>query len=310
MKKMMHDHFSENLRRECGRFESIARICRGAGLNRQQFNKYLNGDNVPNARTRRRICEYMGIPEEELFRRPDAKNASRAVRSSFQPATWDRARMQGIKDLANLVWPASGDASISNLKVGMYFCYFPLQSYENMLVRSVVKISENAGITSFVRHTFFRLSRQRVGNITQGRNKGIVINTDGETYLLGVGHAQPHHISMLVFPRVQDWCYAEEIVPGNVFRGLALTRGLSQPYSCCVCLEYIGKRPMQLKEKLRTAGVVSCSDPSLNPAVSEIFKTRSSNIPGQLDLPIFEHLVASAEAVVSTKPERQDRLRA
>ena len=66
---------------------------------------------------------------------------------------------------------------------------------------------------------------------------------------------------------------------------------------------------MQLKRKLSTAGVVSCNDPSLNPVVAEIFKTGRSSIPGQLDLPIFEHLVASAGIMDSTKLERRDHLR-
>ncbi len=292
MRKHTVNHFAENLRRECLRFGSIAKVCRGIGLNRQQFNKYLRGDNIPHARTRRKICEYLNIPEDELFYPPQMIGV-KVTNRVFQPSLWHRNEINAARETLNLIWPATTQSSVSTFKPGIYFCYFPLQGYQNMLVRSVLKIAVKDGLTTFVRHTFFRLSRQRVGFISQGRHYGIVVTTPTESYLLGINSAHPHHLSLLAFPHSEDQVGLD--IPGerDVMRGLALTRGLSQPYSCCVCLEFLGNKPMQLKEKLSTTGVVSFADCSINPSVLALLETEGANIPGQLDLPVFEHLVAS-----------------
>ena len=41
----MTDHLSKNLRLLCAQHGSIARVCREIEINRQQFNRYLSGEN-------------------------------------------------------------------------------------------------------------------------------------------------------------------------------------------------------------------------------------------------------------------------
>ena len=63
----LHSKFAANLRRKCANFGSIAEVCRGVGINRQQFNKYLAGNSIPNALTLRKICIFLDIQEQSLF---------------------------------------------------------------------------------------------------------------------------------------------------------------------------------------------------------------------------------------------------
>lgn len=63
---MSSDAFSKALRHYCSNFPSIADVCRKAQINRQQFDKYLTGKMLPNARTMRRICQVLDVSEEQL----------------------------------------------------------------------------------------------------------------------------------------------------------------------------------------------------------------------------------------------------
>ena len=59
-----------NLRILCGHYRSVAEVCRLIGINRQQFNKYLGGTSQPSVRTLRRICDFFGVDETEIFLPP------------------------------------------------------------------------------------------------------------------------------------------------------------------------------------------------------------------------------------------------
>ncbi|HEY5364153.1 MAG TPA: helix-turn-helix transcriptional regulator, partial [Aestuariivirga sp.] len=77
----VHKIFAENLRRECSQYRSIAAVCEGIGINRQQFNKYLAGGTIPNVLTLRRICNFFNISEQQLFIDPQ-EPAPESVRAS------------------------------------------------------------------------------------------------------------------------------------------------------------------------------------------------------------------------------------
>jgi len=59
--------FSQNLRLLCGYYKSVAKVCRSLDINRQQFNKYLGAQATPSPFTLRKICNFFGVDEEEIF---------------------------------------------------------------------------------------------------------------------------------------------------------------------------------------------------------------------------------------------------
>jgi transcriptional regulator with XRE-family HTH domain len=63
----MSEPFAENLRLLCSHYASVAEVCRRIGINRQQFNKYLSGASAPSLHTLRRICDFFGVEEGEVF---------------------------------------------------------------------------------------------------------------------------------------------------------------------------------------------------------------------------------------------------
>lgn len=59
--------FERNLELLCSYYSSVSEVCRRVGINRQQFNKYLAGRAMPSRHNLRRICDFFGVEEAEIF---------------------------------------------------------------------------------------------------------------------------------------------------------------------------------------------------------------------------------------------------
>jgi transcriptional regulator with XRE-family HTH domain len=64
---MALDDLGNNLKLLCGYGRSVSDVCRRSGINRQQFNRYLSGKTKPSLRSVRRICDFFGIDDHEIF---------------------------------------------------------------------------------------------------------------------------------------------------------------------------------------------------------------------------------------------------
>ncbi|HVW56907.1 MAG TPA: helix-turn-helix transcriptional regulator [Rhizobiaceae bacterium] len=59
-------HFSDNLRLACSTRYSISELCRAIGINRQQFNRYINAGALPSAHNRLRIAAAFGLDPDDF----------------------------------------------------------------------------------------------------------------------------------------------------------------------------------------------------------------------------------------------------
>ena len=64
---MAGKNFGANLRLLCSYGRSISAICRQAGINRHQLQRYLNGSSEPSMHTLRRLCDFFGLEEHEML---------------------------------------------------------------------------------------------------------------------------------------------------------------------------------------------------------------------------------------------------
>lgn len=62
----MTTDFSENLKMACSTRHSISEICRDLGINRQQFNRYINGYSRPSPFNLRKIAAYFHMMPEDF----------------------------------------------------------------------------------------------------------------------------------------------------------------------------------------------------------------------------------------------------
>jgi len=92
---MKHDRssFQENLKLACATRRSISQLCREIGINRQQFNRYINGETQPSANNRLRIANGFDLAPADfdlpatVFRRKlEGRKQSRIVSTPLEGA--------------------------------------------------------------------------------------------------------------------------------------------------------------------------------------------------------------------------------
>ncbi|WP_293575718.1 helix-turn-helix transcriptional regulator [Phaeobacter sp.] len=132
----MNENFAANLKSLCAEFGSISQICRDIGINRQQFNRYLNGSSLPSAHNLRRIARHFGLTERQLF--SDELSFEQALRATptDPTATPVEQFMQPFRDQQQ------------NLRryAGFYHSYFCTPSWEGKIFCSLIRIVERDGM--------------------------------------------------------------------------------------------------------------------------------------------------------------------
>ena len=172
----MRSIFSGNLRRLSSREKSHAHVARELGLNRQQFNGYMTGKNLPNERVIDNICAYFQVDVGTLFREADPGVDFQNIESLT-----DRQRK-----FIDRVISAEKSTSRQALLDGLYYVYFSVPSDPDMVACSLMAVKREGGVTTFRRVT--RLGGASGGHRPRGRgvHSGIVIFRDGLAFFIGL----------------------------------------------------------------------------------------------------------------------------
>lgn len=131
-----------NIRFLCSRHGSVSEACRKIGINRQQFNKYLNGTHQPSLRTASKITSCFDLkpgaiflPHEQFVAHLTEKTPARSFPT----------------DLADYI--SGMDEAIVKSRValepycGNYFLYYKSPSWPDGLVRSFLTIRQRGFLT-------------------------------------------------------------------------------------------------------------------------------------------------------------------
>jgi transcriptional regulator with XRE-family HTH domain len=277
--------FARNLREECSRFDSIAQLCRDSGINRQQFNKYLSGSTIPNARTLERLCTFLGIEDAQLFIRPEDKSALhdlRGIQTKSTPENLSLTKFLHAVNLKNRL-PQFATPS-SELVVGVYNCYFPLEGIPNFLMRSVLKTSVVGNEMRFIRHTRIKSPSSRSEHVAFGKHHGFVIDDSTSVVLLGRNIHSPNNISAIFIRKVPMFGL-------RIKTGLAFAQGVTTSFACRVCIESLGNSQVALKTALRESGIVAVTDPTVSKAVLNAMTQPVELNNGMLGLPSLEKIL-------------------
>jgi transcriptional regulator with XRE-family HTH domain len=176
--------FSGNLRRLSSKEKSHAHVARELGLNRQQFNGYITGKNLPNERVIDNICAYFQVDVGTLFREADPEVDFQNLESLT-----DRQRK-----FVDRIISAEKSTSRQALLDGLYYIYFSVPSDPEMVACSLLAVKREGGVTTFRRIT--RLGGPSGGLRPGGRgvHSGIVIFREGLAFFVGldaIDHAVP-----------------------------------------------------------------------------------------------------------------------
>lgn len=249
----MQQDIARNLKLLCSYAPSIAEVCRSLGINRQQFTKYLSGTSRPSARNIRRICDYFGVDEEELFLphgrfaelvslRPRARHLLRAL----GPAATHIDRM------------IAGSVESLRPYCGYYFYYYYTPSRPGMIRRSLLRIAEYKGV--YYTHLSERIQPEEslLGRSHFIRYIGAALMLGGRIFIIDHNANALRSLSQtILFPAAGE-------VP-EYLTGMTLGvqgRSARSPFAAQVILEYLGKTTDKRKG-MRQTGIFSAQNPAL-----------------------------------------------
>ena len=175
--------FSHNLQRLSIQRKSHAEVARAIGVNRQQYNNYLYGKNLPNETIIERMCNYFGIELAELFRSPAA--------GAVQPSP-DIERLAPFQQLVQ----AQALENKNNFKPGWYHIVFrsPKQPYSYTIF--AMEARRRDGGLEFRRFSHIGVADSVTRYISF--HKGIVLEAREMVYLLSVDIFDAGSPSLLV----------------------------------------------------------------------------------------------------------------
>lgn len=167
------ENLSYNLKLMCDQYASIAHVCREIEINRQQFNRYLNGETRPSAHSLRRIAGFFAIPATDL---------------DLEPQVFARRHSTGRNHTLPEMGLSSNDAiAKADRYCGWYHTYYRCTGYHKAIIRGFVKIYQDGDVTRskvLDRYYWRHCPRSKTTPIVYYKMNGVVTQTGGFLYLL------------------------------------------------------------------------------------------------------------------------------
>lgn len=160
------ENFAENLRRLClAKAGSISAAARGMQIGRSQIESYLQARRAPGRASVKRICEYLGVTEEEMYQRPVAVDLDHGRPSAQRILSAARDALEPLL----FADPSAGIAP------GIYHAYMTIPSTPESLLCAVVVIAKQGSATTFRRLTNRAIKKGEYWSRFTGDHKGIVV---------------------------------------------------------------------------------------------------------------------------------------
>ncbi len=159
------ENFAENLRRLClAKAGSISAAARGMQIGRSQIESYLHGAHRARAYVKR-ICEYLGVTEEEMYQRPVAVDLDHGRPSAQRILSAARDALEPLL----FADPSAGIAP------GIYHAYMTIPGTRESLLCAVVVLAKQGSATTFRRLTNRAIKKGEYWSRFTGDHKGIVV---------------------------------------------------------------------------------------------------------------------------------------
>jgi transcriptional regulator with XRE-family HTH domain len=225
-------NFAENLRLMSITKSSIAQVCRDLGMNRQQFNKYLSGTNLPGPATLEKIAIYFGVDQRSMF---DALSHSQ---DGFGEDAISAERSFGQVEQSILASMTKNLAENQTTKFqeGCYQIYYPGMPDPKDIVRAMMVVFKVGKLTCFRRYTKIKSRNDPRSQFTLARHEGIIIEQNGRTFLLGKNLRGFGELSLISFG-------ASTTPALGIMTGLAMVfTGWAEPMATRVTMSYFGSK--------------------------------------------------------------------
>ena len=238
----IRENLAANLRRLIQRHASVSAVCRELGINRTQFERYLQGRAVPNKATARLICDYFKIDEDELYRGPAAVAARGDGHASLRQTLYE-----------NMVRPPS-----PAIAGGTYFTYFSVPDRPDLLMRSVTFVRREAELVTFRRVTRWAPGDGQGGAKIPGNHYGVAISRLNWIYFSGINRRQTSEPSIMTV----QWAPISE--PVLIGRAIVLT-GSGPAFVSAIMRQDVTR--MSMRRAMQMAHIVRLDDPGVDQLV-------------------------------------------
>ena len=210
---------------------SISDICRGIGIHRSQFERYLKGRSLPSDEMLARLASYFKVTAADLV--------SEAGIATPVPLTGRRT--------AQRTTPAIAD--------GTYFGYFRLASEPRLIMRSAIFVWQAGGTTRFRRVTGWTPGADESWANSKGNHQGIVSQHLNWIYLEGRNRGSIGEPSLLAL----QWApYSKPVLIG---KGLVLSE--CGPDTARVAIEP-DTMSTGVRDAIRGAHALDIADPQID----------------------------------------------
>jgi transcriptional regulator with XRE-family HTH domain len=240
--------FAENLHRLVTGRGTITQACVGMNINRQQFNKYLNGSVLPNEATMKKLLTYFAVELQELFQDQNSVSLhSNKVLIAIPGMTnYFQKTLEKI----------SVESAECKLRSGLYLGYAPWRPDEKYCMRSVVVMRRIDGIMYFTRLVRINEYGSKFKKYSSRIQQGIVTQCKNLVTLIGV--EPKHDRSKTILSFVWD-----NVQPNACMSGLVSTHSpTGLPISARVILHYQGSL-LDWRQNYRESGLIPAGDTSI-----------------------------------------------
>ncbi|WP_371229843.1 helix-turn-helix domain-containing protein [Roseovarius sp. 2305UL8-3] len=258
------EDFSQNLRSICADYGSIAQVCREIGINRQQFNRYLNGGGMPSAHNLRRIARHFDLTEAELFS-DHGEFTRRHILNQKRTAS-------GPVDL--MIGPFRDQMQALRRYLGFYHSHFMTPTWDGMILRSLIWLYEKDG---YVMSRSVERVIARDGSVEQkSRYEGMVSKRGNRIYVV------EHEM-------VRDGSIVETILTPSHRQQVRFLRGMTMgvawrphvsPYASRAIWKRIDSK-VALRDALKACGTYPHQSRSIDPTVRAFLSDPQDQMPSK-----------------------------
>ncbi len=252
----MNNPLPSNLRYLVNSFGSISEFCRAVAINRQQFNKYLNGRSLPSPRNLRRICQFVGISESDLFL-PAAEFA-------------ERHQSPGRKEEASPLFSfieSAHRASTDLMKKyqGLYFKYYYSLSKPGLIRKSLlsISISERGALTKCVEPAERNLTQLGIASLCKYSGEALFIGD--RLFILEYEYLSKKEISYSVY--FPTYMSKAVLLPGLMLGVSASNR--HEPAASRVLLTRLNGQH-NLRAAIRSCGLFDPRSPEIDENIGDL----------------------------------------
>lgn len=249
---MSNSDFKKNLSLVTSYGRSVSDVCRRAGINRQQYNRYLSGQSSPSLSTLRRICDFFGLDTHEILL--DHKTFAKIIR--LRPPLLKKNGDPVFQFVRNISQQSRNQVNLMSKYEGYFHSYIQLDDMPQNILRSLISIRNNG--LGWISKSIERYPRSAYTVPNKVNYKGVAFLNADRLILMEQENAS----------RQSTWTtmmYTTDFDEPNILSGLSLgiTPETSHDIICYRTVwEFLGKQP-RLRTAILKCGLIDKNDPSV-----------------------------------------------